>query len=418
MHLAVGKRDGLFRREDDVFVVREHIHHLGGSRLDGVQDVVGGGVHGLAARDNLAAAEILEQGAEALPRGNGDKAVFLLRLHPFKGFRLVGALGVDPAGVGVLYPHILHLDGFELAVFHTLRQSLARVVGVDMDLDDLLIVYHHHTVADGFEIGAQQKRIAVVPFITCNDELGAVCKGDVRLKGTGGADAFTRCGRFGRGVPLDDGAAPEHVLHGAQNDAEPLPARIHHTGLFQHRQQIGCPGEGGFCFVADDGPHRFDRRILGRGGNRFFGRLPGDGEDSPLGGLHNGLIRGFHPHTERRREIGATCLALTLESLGKAAEQQGENHPGIAPGAPEKGRGGGIGGFADGGILQAGQFPGGGGQGHRHIGTRVPIGDRENIQLVDRLLFLAQAVGRGDHRVPQYLTLYQFQHSLTGTRPA
>ena len=113
--------------------------------------------------------------------------------------RLVGAFGVHPARVCVLDPHVFHLDGFKLAVFHTLRQSFARIVGVDVYFDDVLVVHHDDAVADGLEIRAQAQGIAV-SFITCNDELGAVCKGDVRLKGTGGADAFTRCGRFGRQV--------------------------------------------------------------------------------------------------------------------------------------------------------------------------------------------------------------------------
>ena len=48
---AVCQLHGLFRRHDDVFVVGEDKNGLGGGGMDRTEDVVGAGIHGLAAGD-------------------------------------------------------------------------------------------------------------------------------------------------------------------------------------------------------------------------------------------------------------------------------------------------------------------------------------------------------------------------------
>ena len=55
-------------------------------------------------------------------------------------------------------------------------------------------------------------------------------------------------------------------------------------------------------------------------------REAGDGQDRALGGLHDRLIRGLHARSECGGKILAVGLELALERLGKAAEQQGQDH--------------------------------------------------------------------------------------------
>ncbi len=48
----------LFRRHNDVFVVGQHKDGLGRRGFHGVKDVVGAGIHGLTAADDLIHAQI------------------------------------------------------------------------------------------------------------------------------------------------------------------------------------------------------------------------------------------------------------------------------------------------------------------------------------------------------------------------
>ena len=50
--LTVGQLLGLLGSHDDVLVVGQHENGLGRHALDGSQDILGGGVHGLAAGDD------------------------------------------------------------------------------------------------------------------------------------------------------------------------------------------------------------------------------------------------------------------------------------------------------------------------------------------------------------------------------
>ena len=76
----------------------------------------------------------------------------------------------------VLYTHILYLrlrviD--EIAEFKSFLQCLARIVGMDMDFDYLLIIHHNNAVADSFEICTERGNIGTA-LIFFKHELCAV----------------------------------------------------------------------------------------------------------------------------------------------------------------------------------------------------------------------------------------------------
>ena len=61
-HLAVlGQGNGLLGSHNNVFIVGQHKHRLGGGGHNGVQNIVGGGVHGLSAADNCVGANVGKQ---------------------------------------------------------------------------------------------------------------------------------------------------------------------------------------------------------------------------------------------------------------------------------------------------------------------------------------------------------------------
>ena len=125
VNLAVGQRDRLFRCQNDIFIVGQHIDHFGRGSFHRIQDIVGGGVHGLAAGNHLAASQVIEQGLQTFTRCHSDKTIFLFRFRPNRRSWFTADAGfLHPAGVGMLDAHILHLDGFKLAVFDALGQSL------------------------------------------------------------------------------------------------------------------------------------------------------------------------------------------------------------------------------------------------------------------------------------------------------
>ena len=72
--------------------------------------------------------------------------------------------------------------------------------------------------------------------------------------------------------------------------------------------------------------HHLGGGILPGGSGRLGSGETGDREDGALGGLHDRLIGGGHAEVQRNGQIPAVDGLLFLDSLGKAAEEQGENN--------------------------------------------------------------------------------------------
>ncbi len=186
--------------------------------------------------------------------------------------------------------------------------------------------------------------------------------------------------------PLGHGLAPELVQHPLEDDQEALAAGVHHAGLFQHGVLVDGVGQGDVALLDGLVQDELDGAVLPGGLGRPAGRQAGDGEDGALGGLHDGLVGGGHAVVQGDGEVGAVGGVLVLQGLGKAPEEQGEDDPGVAPGPPQQGVGVGLGHRAHPGEGLFLQLGGGGGDGHAHVGAGVPVGDREDVKLVDLLL--------------------------------
>ncbi len=119
------------------------------------------------------------------------------------------------------------------------------------------------------------------------------------------------------------------------------------SGFFQHREHFRRLFQRFFRLVYN---RRKDLdRVVGQKGGLGPGlrRLPGDGEDGPLGRLHNRLIGRLDADRERVGEVGAVRLHLAGKAFGEAAEEEGKDNPRVAPGTPQQRRRRHLGGLLD-----------------------------------------------------------------------
>ena len=307
----------------------------------------------------------------------------LLRRRDFPGLvrlALLGGLGQD---LGVLIAHILDLHGLKRAVGDGLLQHFAGMVGMDVDLDDLVVVHQHQGVAQGIEEAPQGLRVLL--GIPGADELGAVAELDIGCVEAAEVGVLLHRSR-GLAVRFGHGLAPQLVQHSLEDDKEALAAGVHHSGLLQHRVLVDGVSQGHVALLDGLFQHILHIPVLPGGLGGPSRAQPGDGEDGALGGLHHRLVGGGHAVIQGDGEIGAVGGILVLQGLAKAPEEQGEDDAGVAPSPPQQGGGVGVGGGPHRGPGFFPQLGGGGADGKAHIGARIPVGDREDVELVDLLL--------------------------------
>ena len=312
-----GQPRGLLRRHHDVFIIGKNINIHSGHLLCRVQNILSGGIHGLPAAHDLLDAQITEQLLHAVAGRHRHKArrqrrVYLRRLGSRRFLLLLyaGYLRL------VLLYHILNLQLGQHAVGPGLFQRQARVGGVHMALDDLIIVHHHYAVADGFQISPQPGGVmlGVVPH---HQELGAVGVVDVHFLhlASGVHHSGSLLSGGGSGITGNTGhhALPGKDLpHPLQDVHQSLPAGIHYTGLFQHRQLLRGLGQRLLGILDDQIPYLQRLHGVGQGGPALFGSHSCHRQDGPLGGLHNGLVGGRHTDLQRFHQIGGAGFAFVL----------------------------------------------------------------------------------------------------------
>ena len=305
----------------------------------------------------------------------------------------------------MLYPHIVDFQIDQGAEPEPFLNHAARVIGVHMDLDDVVVVHADHAVPHALQVGPELHGVRTAGRLIHN-ELRAVAELNLpaglrqRGQGLGGGPGLLRLDR------LNHLAGLEHALHPLENVNQALTARVHNPGLFQHRQLLrrmhqSLPGGG-----EDLSEHNLGIVCLPGALRSPLRGHPGHGENGAFGGLHHRLIGGVHPNGQRLGQILAAGLGLPLQALGKAPEQQGEDHARVAPGSPQEGRSRNLRRLFHRWILQKLQLPLARANGHGHISAGIPVGNREHVQLVHRLLPIGNIVGAGDHGLCQYASFY------------
>ena len=292
-------------------------------------------------------------------------------------------------------------------------QRSAGVVGVDMNLDDFIVVHQHQAVADAAQELPELLRVVLV--LPGDDELGAVGKGDVLGVEVGEVSLLLH---FARGTAL----GCYHILalqgthHGFQRQQPALAAGIHHAGLFQHRVLVDGVGQRHFGFLDGSRLDKFDKVILLGSLGGLGGSQTGNGQDGALGGLHDGLVSCIHATLQGIGPQHAVADLVPLEGLGDAAHQQGQNHAGVAASAPQHGGGRNLRGGVQLRVLRFAQVGCGRVDGHGDIGAGVSVGNRENVQFVQRLLVNFDGCSSADNHPAQLGTvngLPQFLYSST-----
>ena len=305
--------------------------------------------------------------------------------------------------------HVLDLEAGQIAKPQRIADDLARVGGVDVAVDDLVILDDHHAVPVALEEGAQL--LTAGPLVLVDEELGAVAILDV-LDPHQVVGEDPAAGRAGRGLlalagvlGLDDDAVLEHAEHTLEDGDKAGAARVDHPGLFEHRQLFGGAREGLLGRGEDDLEHL--DRILGGGGGGSLGAHAGDGQHGALSGLHHRFVRGGDPHLKRLGDVGGRGLLLAGKGLREAAEEQRGDDPAVAPRAPQHAGGGGLAGGLDGAVVgQRREIPLRRADGHAHVGAGVPVGHREDVQLIHLTALVGDAVRAADHAVSQNRTFY------------
>ena len=90
---------------------------------------------------------------------------------------------------------------------------------------------------------------------------------------------------------------------------------------------------------------------------------------------------------------------MALEDLAHAAEQQGQNDAGVAPGTPEQAGGRQLGGLVHGGGIGLAELVHRRLDGQGHIGAGVAVGHRKYVQVVDGLLLSGNAGRAEQHHI-------------------
>ena len=128
-------------------------------------------------------------------------------------------------------------------------------------------------------------------------------------------------------------------------------------------------------------------------------RQTGNGQHRALGRLHHSAVGSGNALLHGGGQCRAVSFGETLEGLGHAAEQQGQNDAGVAAGAPQEPPGRYLGGVVNGGRLGFFQLGAGGLNGQIHVGAGIAVGDGKDIQVVDGLFLPRNAGSAEEHHL-------------------
>ena len=237
---------------DDVAVVGQNKHGLSGDLIDPGQNTLRGGVHGLTAGNHGVAAKIPEHGGKAVAGADGQEAyglfgggylvtAFSVFQFFLNGVQIISALGGLAGGQRVgLRAHILDLRQLQRAVFLGFRQGCTGNVGMDVDLEGLVILTDDQTVADAAEVSPQGHEVDVLPCLAHHIH-GVEGEGDLLLRH--GVEVGLFLVRLRLLLIFGDGLAAELCQHTLQDQQVALAACVYHAGLLQYRVHVRGLGQ-------------------------------------------------------------------------------------------------------------------------------------------------------------------------------
>ena len=301
----------------------------------------------------------------------------------------------------VLDRHILHLHSQELTEAVTVSHNRLGRRGVDVHLDLVPLQRSDHRLAQGVEVS--QKTVVIKLSRgggQLEQKLGAVAQGKVAVAVKEGV-VHEVGGPLGRSLGGRGQRLPPQVAKDALQEVdEARAAAVHHTRLFEDGQKLGGALQG----LLGRGGHQLHRPVhIAQGGKSLpqsRGHVLQHRQNGSLHGLGHCPVSAGTAHFHGVGQDGHIGLTMPRKALGQAAEELGENDPGIPP-RTEDGR-------AREALGQVGQVPltmlngtEAVFEGHDHIGSRVAVGDGEYVQIVD-----LGAVGlQVSEAVPQHIPI-------------
>ena len=388
----VGQLAGGLGGHDDVLVVRKEDDRVGVDLGGGIEQVLRGGVHGLAAGDDHVDAERLQDLGVALAGGDRHEPE-RLALGVLLGLELLGAL------LG-LQLHVVDEHLGNLAALEEVRQHLVGRVGVNVHLELRRLAHAQLAVAHGCQ---EVQRLGLVEHVGIHQELVAV--GELAaLPVVDLLDLDLRSGVARKGQLVDERAllAREGGHEAVDEDGKAVATGVHHAVLLQHGKQLGRALHAGIRLLDDVGQRLIGRHLLLAGILGGGSGVLQHGEDGALDGLAHRVERHVLGLCQGRLDgLGANGVEAVGAFAQTAQDLRGDD-AGVAARAHERAGGDGLadlgGGSADG---QLGQACNDGFQRQRHVRAGVAIGHGEDVETVDLVFARAEVFAGGRDCVDQ-----------------
>ena len=426
-HGLVAQGVDLFGHRADVPVVGQDDHLVRGHGLDRLDQIGGGRVHGLATHHEVVHPEGPEDAPDPLSGDHGDDAGGRRRASTLDAGprpRRPGTLA-HPALLLELLVEVGHPDTRRPAGVHPRLDGGADVVGVDVAVPQAIPAYDDDGVADARPdllevlhgvVGGMQEVHHLVAQVA--DRAGVAGPGVGGVRPTG---ASWVGGRHSGG--LWQRAAVQHEQERIEEEEETGASGVDHAGLGQHRQHLGRAGQR----LGRPDPGRLDhahqpvspsdatRRPVGGGA--------GHGEDGALHRAHHGppgQLGRVRERLDQQRgsdaaRAGAWAAVGRGHALAHAAQQLGEDHARVAPGAHERTVADGLADVGQRGLtLDRVELAHHGLEGERHVGARVAVGHGVDVQAVDVRLVEAERISVARHHGAQLARAQR--HGLDGRR--
>ena len=411
----------------DILVIGEYEYDLGGCLHYRVKYILSRGVHRLSTRDDIVRTDVLEHCADTVAHTNADKAILLFdSSNGVFGLLLQGRLCLSlclcftARKSGMLILHILDLNGCKTTELDRLGKHRTGIVGVDMKLDDALIVNEHRAVTNTLYKLVKLARgiLARVLFVLFNDTFRAIAELDI--VGVELAE-IRRCTALGNlGLFSNDGSALKRRVHTLKHANESVTARVNYSRLLENGKHLGSLRQCVCRTVFDHRKQLFNADPFVSGVRRL-GSLSAHTHNckySSLCGLHYRAICLGSSSLEGFDDISRLCLTHVLERLCKASEEQRQYSARVSSCGTEHKRSYLLCTLTNRKIVCSTAY-----RAHRktHIDTRISIGNRKHVEIVDLLHFVGKKCRtRHSHAFEQitcdiHITLSENYNSLIFT---
>ncbi len=380
---------GLLRGQDHVAVVGQDHDLLSAEGLDGVKQLGGAGVHGLAAVDDGVASQIAE---ELLVAGTGDHghhhAAPLADLRRRRGGHRQPLVAFTRLGV-----HVVDLHVADRPVPHGLAEDDTGVVDVHVDLDGALVSDDESAVPERREEGLE--RLAVDGRPGEQQARAVAVLGEL----AGLFDDHTSLRRHRRGHGSDGGTSGQAGAGGdppaadkvvdargkpPEEHEKAIAAGVHDPGLLQGRQLRGRVLDRDPAGLLDGSQQVLESEAVR---HRLCRRrhLADDREHGAFDGLLDRPVGGVLSLHHRLLEHGRVERVGLPPHVADATDDLGQDDARVATRAHERPLGDRGGHRRDVGHIALLEFFHHGAHGERHVGPRVAVRDRVDVEVVDEL---------------------------------